>query len=559
MKYTNNNNVEEINYILKIYFDTPLYYAVDTETFTDPETLEEINISQGLMKLPTSTSKEIDTKECTLSNDSITIELSNKDLSQTVMMYNAINSDTENIYKREASLFISLDGVITKEFSGFITAFPTVDVWETKISLKIDNTREILSSSLFEDQLSDNNANKTKLEDSGFESDIRTKDRGVVYSRETTSDMLLIPDIIEDDSCYVTSESKFYVNDTGYNTELDDWGLKKEVDIKKVIVWGNHLTKYRLTDFALALFLQVFDNDEAMLNKYIDVDSFDYNNYDDSKKYKVYYEFYEKIDNVFDFVQEEIFKYLNAYPVVDNDGKLKLIKQQQPEVGETVNIVDRDNIINVVGNENNFSNLITNVNVNYDYNFRKEEFKSDPQNYQSDTINKYGKNPKKPYEYDVKFDKNMTVVEKSTFNQGMANYLFERYADRQKVLTFDLFFSNKVVNEGDHIKLDHELLIDWEEGSNTGLRGINLVVESPDMIINNGDQWGDFIGNSKNNAIGYLGEYKVIKVDRDVNTTFFNEDKSIAFNHWNSKYNIPARFQAVKGTGSNEGNYGEVK
>lgn len=509
--------------------------------------------------MPSSITKEIDTKECTLSNESITVEISNKDLEQTIMLYNAINSTVENIYKKEAALFISLDGNLTKEFSGFITGFPTVDIFETKISFKIDNTREILSSSLFEDQLSSNNADKSKFDDSGFEISIRTKDRGLVYTRATTSEMLLIDNITESDACYITEENKYYVNDTGYNTNISDWDLKKEVDIQKVIVFGNHATKYRLTDFALALFKQVFNNDETMLNKYIDVNSFDYNNYDESKRYKTYYEFYEKIDNVFDFVQSEIFKFLNAYPVIDNNGKLKLIKQQQPAVGEVVTRIDRSNIINVTGNENTFSNLITNINVNYNYSFKDEEFKGDSQNFQSDTVIKFGKNPKKAFEYDVKFDKNMTDIERNTFNQDLSNNLFERYADKQKVLTFDLLFSEKTINEGSYIKLDHELLIDWEEGSNTGKRGINVNSESPFLTINNGDQWGNFTGNSKDNALGFLNDYKVIKVDRDVNTTFLNKDKSISRNHFKSKYKTPVRFQATKGIGENEGNYGELR
>ena len=559
MKYKKSDgSIVELNYILKIYFDTPLYYAVEPQSFSDPDDSTPVNIPIGLMSLPSSTTKEINVKECTLSNDSINIELLNKDLEQTTMLYNSINSEIDNIYKKEASLYISLDGILTKEFSGFITGFPTIDIWETKISITIDNTREILSSSLFEDQLSSNNAIKSNLNDA-FNVEVRNKDRGLVYNVNTINDMLNLSNISEKDTCFVVNENKYYKNDTGFNESIEDWKKKKEVDIQKIIVFGNNPNKNKLTDLALALFSQSFNNDTTILNKYVDTDSFDFNNYDITKSFPVYFEWYEKIDNTFDFVQEEIFKYLNAYPIIDNNGKLKLIKQKQPDVSEGVSIINEYNIIDVVSNENDFSNLINNVSIKNDYSFRDEDFKSEPKNYQGETVNKYGKSPKKPYEYEVKFDANMSLIEKNSFYQTMANYLFERYSDRLKVLSFDLFFSLNVINEGDYIKLDHDLLIDWEEGDNTGLRGINLTAESFDMLINNKEQWGNYIGNYYDNLIGFLNGYKVIKVDRNVNTTFFNNDKSISYNHWRTKYKIPCKYHATKGIGVDQGEYGELK
>ena len=384
-----------------------------------------------------------------------------------------------------------------------------------------------------------------------FSSKYKTGDKITINNKTDT-----ITSVIDDDNMTISN-----INIGDIENYSEDWDFKKEVDVQRIVVFGNNPLKNRITDLILGMFLMVFNNDQVELEKYIDIDSFDISNYDDSKDVPFYYEFYVKVDNTFDFVQDELFKLLNAYPVINNEGKLKLIKQKLPDVGEGTIDVDQNNIMSLNQNVNDFSNLITNINVNYNYDFRKDYFLTDPQNFTSENVTKFGKSPKKPFEYNVRFDKNMTDIDKSTFNQQLANALFERYDDRIKLLSFDLFFSqNVLINEGDYVKIVHPNIVDWQDGANVGLRGLVDIPESIDMLINRGEQWGNFIGSSKDNSIGYLGQYKVIKVDRDVNVKLFNqESKSIANNHWNTKYKIPARFYATKGVLDNQGNYGEIK
>jgi len=170
-----------------------------------------------------------------------------------------------------------------------------------------------------------------------------------------------------------------------------------------------------------------------------------------------------------DFLEREIFKVLNCYPVIDGQGFFS-IKPFKPPLAalETVQSFNEDNIIGVPAWDANLPALINEVEIFYDHNATTDEFDSELYYIDSTSINNRGPG-KKP----------LTIKSKGLHSSGLGsqpdrtgdiitsrkNKVFGRFSTPPIELGFNAWFSRWLSEAGDIVPFTHRLVPDIEVGT----------------------------------------------------------------------------------------------
>ena len=216
-----------------------------------------------------------------------------------------------------------------------------------------------------------------------------------------------------------------------------------------------------------------------------------------------------------DWFENEIFRPLNIYPVIDGDGKFN-IKPFKPPIAalDSVQSFTEDNIIGLPGWDMNLEGMFNEVEWHYNWDDVDEEF--DNQTFYADSASINNRGPgKKPVT--IKSKGLHTTISGCSLNLHTAdviirrkNSIFNRFATPPLKITAKTFFDRWLSEAGDIVPLTHGDLpepvagtrgltaerlevirrsVDWENGKvsiellNTGFNKSDYGAISPTMII----------------------------------------------------------------------------
>ena len=170
-----------------------------------------------------------------------------------------------------------------------------------------------------------------------------------------------------------------------------------------------------------------------------------------------------------DWLQNEIFKLLNIYPIVDGDGRFNL-KPVKPPISSqyTVQSLDKDTIIDLPSYDMNLSSLINEVEVHYDYD--GDDYGTQIFYLDSTSINNRGPG-KKPLTIKSKglhtSHSPASIAGRATdICEKRKAKIFGRWSNPPPIkINCKAFFSRWLSEPGDQIPITHEVLPDLESGT----------------------------------------------------------------------------------------------
>ncbi|HUV59423.1 MAG TPA: hypothetical protein VMW09_04850 [Desulfatiglandales bacterium] len=168
------------------------------------------------------------------------------------------------------------------------------------------------------------------------------------------------------------------------------------------------------------------------------------------------------------FLEEEIFKPCNIYPIIKGDGTfdIKVFRPPLPEEWGDVQTFDEDTIIGIPKWNQNLSGMINECEFDYDYDADNEEF--DTQTFFLDSTSITNRGPGKKA---LKIESKGITTAKSglEFITRRKKRVFNRYANGPPPeLSFSTFFNRQLSEAGDVVPITHFLVPNLE----TGARGI---------------------------------------------------------------------------------------
>lgn len=192
-----------------------------------------------------------------------------------------------------------------------------------------------------------------------------------------------------------------------------------------------------------------------------------------------------------DWLSENIFKPLNLYPIVKGNGKFSL-KPFKPSL--PIATIDRDfnedNIINEIPKWSaNFTSMINEVLVKYNYDVNEDEFLNEDWNLNTDSINNRGPGKKtltlacKGWQTDLSPS---SIPDRVTDNiTKRVNKIFQRWSDPPPAkISFSTLFYNWLFEAGDIAPFSHSQIPDLTNGT----RGVSL---SNMEVIDRSINWKD--------------------------------------------------------------------
>jgi hypothetical protein len=164
------------------------------------------------------------------------------------------------------------------------------------------------------------------------------------------------------------------------------------------------------------------------------------------------------------WLEKEIFKILNVYPVIDADGRFN-IKPHKPPLPATVTVqtFDEDNIIGLPSYDFNLSGLINEVECHYDWDSVDKEF--DTQDFYIDATSINARGPGKNV---LKLESKGITTALGGFNifERRKKAIFQRYSNPPPPkINMKTFFSGWLTEVGDIVPISHSLLPDIENGT----------------------------------------------------------------------------------------------
>lgn len=225
--------------------------------------------------------------------------------------------------------------------------------------------------------------------------------------------------------------------------------------------------------------------------------------------YDVTFIFDEPINNLFEFLQSQIFQAVAVLPSVNPEGKIRIAIHQQPTQQQGIVGFNDSSIIKYNSKGIDNSNIVNNILVNYEY--KNEKFQKSFLKIDSNSFKFFGNtlHPESPLTLELKSlnGQNSGVV--SSFVNALTDTMFSRFSREVNKLSIkvpiQLAFNN--VSLGDFVAVASDNIIDWENGTR-GL-GVSKDLASTDCILGT-DYWGGFI---KNNSIGVYQQSATEVVD----------------------------------------------
>lgn len=181
------------------------------------------------------------------------------------------------------------------------------------------------------------------------------------------------------------------------------------------------------------------------------------------------------------WLEKEIFKILNIYPVIDADGKFN-IKPFKPPLPATVSVqtFNDDNIMGLPTFDFNLKDLVNEVEVSYDWDSVDDEFDTQEFYIDSTSINNRGPG-KSPIKLESKGA--TTALDASDMFALRKAKIFARYSNPPPPkISMSTFFSGWLTEAGDIVPISHSQLPDIENGT----RGLTTEMME---VINRSIDW----------------------------------------------------------------------
>jgi hypothetical protein len=163
------------------------------------------------------------------------------------------------------------------------------------------------------------------------------------------------------------------------------------------------------------------------------------------------------------WLEQEIFKVLNVYPVIDATGKFN-IKPMKPPLAATTTVQSftEDNIIGIPQYDLNLGGVVNEVETSYDWNEGNTEF--DTQDFYIDSTSVNNRGPgKSPLTFESKGI--TTALGGSDFFSKRKQKIFSRYAAPPPKITVQTWFSNWLTEAGDIVPFTHSKVPDIANGT----------------------------------------------------------------------------------------------
>lgn len=218
-----------------------------------------------------------------------------------------------------------------------------------------------------------------------------------------------------------------------------------------------------------------------------------------------------------DFIEEQICKVLNCYPVIDGQGRFT-IKAYRPPIAsqDVVQTFDEDVIIGMPQWDANLSALINELEIHYNYDSTDDEFDNEIYYINADSVDNRGPG-KKP----------LVIKTEGLHTAGIGSHadratiilerrrdkVFDRWATPPIKLSFGTWFSRWLSEAGDVVPFTHSLVPDVEAGTR-GYIGERMEIVKRDINWDKGQVHIDLL----NTGFAKTGIYGAISPTMTITT-----------------------------------------
>ena len=487
---------------------TPLYLSTKEGIIIDNM------LCKPYMSTPSGAATSITPKNSQCSVSSITFKVTNINYEISKWFYRRLNSNFTMTYGEMVDVFaLCENGRLKLVYRGLIRSISN-DEFESEYEIEVADFQNRLKSSIFDRE----------------------------FSKYSTESILDINNYRLPYKVVNGRRIGFYIEERNEG-ETDENG---NIILTRVIFFNGHVIDMVEMIFQIIFSTPVLEVRLPYLsNKWTDfVDIISLNSIRETLNravYNFYFEFREPIDDPYEFLIENIYKPCAIFPFVNTEGKLGLKLHKQPTIGTEEITLSEENIISVGGKTITDENIVNNMIVKYDYDFKEDKGKTKRYFSSSTSFNKFKMLiPDSPEEYEIKGINKLSLTDKATFSATLADSIFSRYGlpgiELEIVVPLEVAAEYKV---GDYLFITHKTLIAWE-GEKQGTPGIGKEYISDGDMYNViahfgvGHEWGGFI---EDNTLGKAidGTWVITTTEKQISHKIFNDTdnnfKSCLDNH----------------------------
>ncbi|MHD0317565.1 hypothetical protein [Fusobacterium sp. THCT1E2] len=487
---------------------TPLYLSTKEGIIIDNM------LCKPYMSTPSGAATSITPKNSQCSVSSITFKVTNINYEISKWLYRRLNSNFTMTYGEMVDVFaLCENGRLKLVYRGLIRSISN-DEFESEYEIEVADFQNRLKSSIFDRE----------------------------FSKYSTESILDINNYRLPYKMVNGRRIGFYIEERNEG-ETDENG---NIILTRVIFFNGHVIDMVEMIFQIVFSTPVLEVRLPYLsNKWTDfVDMISLNSIRETLNravYNFYFEFREPIDDPYEFLIENIYKPCAIFPFVNTEGKLGLKLHKQPTIGTEEITLSEENIISIGGKTITDENIVNNMIVKYDYDFKEDKGKTKRYFSSSTSFNKFKMLiPDSPEEYEIKGINKLSLTDKATFSATLADSIFSRYGlpgiELEIVVPLEVAAEYKV---GDYLFITHKTLIAWE-GEKQGTPGIGKEYISDGDMYNGiahfgvGHEWGGFI---EDNTLGKAidGTWVITTTEKQISHKIFNDTdnnfKSCLDNH----------------------------
>lgn len=487
---------------------TPLYLSTKEGIIIDNM------LCKPYMSTPSGAATSITPKNSQCSVSSITFKVTNINYEISKWLYRRLNSNFTMTYGEMVDVFaLCENGRLKLVYRGLIRSISN-DEFESEYEIEVADFQNRLKSSIFDRE----------------------------FSKYSTESILDINNYRLPYKMVNGRRIGFYIEERNEG-ETDE---NRNIILTRVIFFNGHVIDMVEMIFQIIFSTPVLEVRLPYLsNKWTDfVDIISLNSIRETLNravYNFYFEFREPIDDPYEFLIENIYKPCAIFPFVNTEGKLGLKLHKQPTIGTEEITLSEENIISVGGKTITDENIVNNMIVKYDYDFKEDKGKTKRYFSSSTSFNKFKMLiPDSPEEYEIKGINKLSLTDKATFSATLADSIFSRYGlpgiELEIVVPLEVAAEYKV---GDYLFITHKTLIAWE-GEKQGTPGIGKEYISDGDMYNGiahfgvGHEWGGFI---EDNTLGKAidGTWVITTTEKQISHKIFNDTdnnfKSCLDNH----------------------------
>jgi len=165
-----------------------------------------------------------------------------------------------------------------------------------------------------------------------------------------------------------------------------------------------------------------------------------------------------------DFLENEIFKVLNIYPIIRGDGvfDIKVFRPPLPEEWGNTQTFTEDTIIGLPTWDQNMKGVINEVEISFDYDAEDSEF--DSINFYIDATSVSGRGPGNK-SLEIESEGLTTNYGGTAFAARRSRRIFSRYTNPPPIVKFDALFSRQLSEVGDVVPVTHSKLPNLADGT----------------------------------------------------------------------------------------------